>query len=267
MDRHPPLQSNFMDTAPLPASTFILTNRLYSKDDISLASLIPDRRYANQDALIGIAVKEGLDFSVSVDKGFSEFVRMQANTDSIFRKTISRLFLTPSAKVVGSDMQVLAEESRVYMLRQPKAVFQQLCSHETVKQWLQEYYSNNGYVHFVVGYRTVLNAQLVAKDMGTAVNRRLPVGIGDRSRYSTTGERIYAICFRKVTIKRFGNVNAEILDSTSQWKVFSDDRRAGVEADEVIEADIEEDDEVGESNLGVFSSEIGDELWTGFLRK
>ncbi|KAF3930042.1 hypothetical protein ABW19_dt0202579 [Dactylella cylindrospora] len=244
----------------LPPPVFILTSQLYSKEDISLASIIPDLRYPNQDALMGTQLKEGSDFSVTLDKNFSDLMSTKAKSNSAFRKTIGRLFVSPSVTEVR-EIQVFAEESRVYLTRQPRALFKQLCKISDVRDWLYSFCVSEESVYFIVGYRTLLNARFVGKGITTTISTGSKNDV-----YQTTGERIYALCFRRINSKliKKGNMNSEILESTNHWKVLTEDRAAGDE-DEYISAELDKAPELGDEDLGVFPFGGGEEVWMNVL--
>ncbi|KAK6524476.1 hypothetical protein TWF281_011384 [Arthrobotrys megalospora] len=247
-----------------PSPAFILTNRFHLKGSISLASIIPDRRYPNQDALKGdICLEEGRDFSICIDKNFSDFVDSRAKSDSKFKNAIGKLFLSPSVKGIEGDIQVFSEESRVYTLLQPRTVFKRLCSSQNAKAWLGDACTGKKPVFFVVGYRTLLNAKFVGKEIKSPRNRRLPPGIGEATRYNTNGERIYAICYRRVNFEQIKKGDGEILNSTNEWRVFSRHRGTNAEESQVVAADINDQDEIGSNDFGIFPSQFGTELWTG----
>ncbi|KAK6356068.1 hypothetical protein TWF718_000442 [Orbilia javanica] len=257
-------QMGLIDPPPLPSPAFILTNRFYPKNSISLGSIVPDRRYPNQDALTAeICLEEGSDFSLSIDKNFSDFVDTRAKSDSVFKQAIIKLFLLPLVKGVEGDIQVFSEESCVYLLQQPRELFKRLCDLPNVKSWLEDACVGKRPVYFIVGYRTVLNARFVAKEIKPPRSRRLPPGVGQTTRYNTTGERIYAICYRKVKFENLKKGRGEILDSTNEWRMFSHHRDAGTEEDQIVVVDISSEDEKGKSSFGIFPSQIGAELWTG----
>ncbi|RVD89554.1 uncharacterized protein DFL_000557 [Arthrobotrys flagrans] len=240
----------------LPSSVFELASRLYAKEDISLASLIPDRRYPNQDALAELQLEEWRDYSISVDRNFSDFVKSNAKSNSGFKRAISRIFLSPAVKEVGGDVQILAEESRVYMMRQPRNVFKQLSTLPSVREWLADYYLNSEEdVYFIVGYRTLVNAQFVGADLKVdrkARQNRSHPGARENYRYETTGERIYAICSRRVNITTLRNGDIGMLDSTNCWKTFTEDRGLNMDMeDEIISVELEEEDGLEEDAFGI----------------
>ncbi|KAF3221167.1 hypothetical protein TWF106_006492 [Orbilia oligospora] len=174
-----------------PSPTFILTNRFYLKDSISLESIIPDRRYPNQDALAAdIRLKKGRDFSISVDRSFCDFINTRANSDLGLKKAIGKIFVSSLIKGFEGDIRVTSEESRVYTLLQPRELFKKLCGSSSVKCWLLEASAGKKPVYFIVGYRTLLNAQFVGKEINSSPSRRLPPGVREATRYKTTGERV-----------------------------------------------------------------------------
>ncbi|KAF3140311.1 hypothetical protein TWF703_003184 [Orbilia oligospora] len=257
LSRRPTIALENINMDALPSSVFELASRLYAKEDISLASLIPDRRYPNQDALAEIQLEEWKDYSMSIDRNFSDFVKSNAKSNSGFKRALSKIFLSPTVKEVGGDVQILAEESRVYMMRQPREIFKQLSGRQSVRDWLTDYYMNSDEdIYFIVGYRTLVNAQFVATDLKvnqkTRHSRSHP-GPRENYRYETTGERIYAICFRRVSIISLRNgTPGSMLDSTNYWKTFTEDRGIDMDTEEeILSADLEEEDDLEEEAFGI----------------
>src|SRR5438045_4731376 len=64
----------------------------------------------------------------------------------------------------SDGIRVSADHARIYMLRQPKIMFEKLCKEETVQKWLQQNYINKQKIYFTIGYRTLLNAKLFQKE-------------------------------------------------------------------------------------------------------
>ena len=74
----------------MSSSTFILTSAHYAKEDVPLASLVPDIRYPNQDALTKIEVRELDDYSGNIDKEFQ--LPQNFESKSFFKAAIAGIF-------------------------------------------------------------------------------------------------------------------------------------------------------------------------------
>ncbi|GFF94816.1 hypothetical protein IFM61392_09452 [Aspergillus lentulus] len=224
-----------------PSLTFIATNNLHAREDVPLASMVPDRRCPNQDALVPIIVN-GEDFSLSVDSQFSQALSIQTATQSLVKRQLARLFSKSNDKDI-ENYQVSANESRLYLLRQPNGIFRRICGLDHAKEWLQECYEYGQDVYFVVGYRTLLNACLIPQ--------RLNVNT-EKNHYQMLGERIYAICYRKITVKRLKGKISPNLDSGNCWRLFLENNR-GSGKETVMEALLESEgisvDDGGEYSL------------------
>ncbi|KAJ5481351.1 hypothetical protein N7475_000163 [Penicillium sp. IBT 31633x] len=231
-----------------PPSKFVATNDLHAREDVSLASMIPDRRCPNQDAFISIELNEEEDVSLSVDSQFSQVLSIQTATQSIIKRQLARLFSQLNDKGI-ENYQVSANESRLYFLRQPNAIFRRICGLDHARDWLQECYEYGQDVYFVVGYRTVLNAYLIPQRLD--INTETP-------QYQVSGERIYAICYRKITVKRSKGKLAPNLRSGNCWRIFSDNNR-GSGKEKVMEVLLESEDistGVGEDSLVELEEEV-----------
>ncbi|EPS45333.1 hypothetical protein H072_698 [Dactylellina haptotyla CBS 200.50] len=268
-----------LNAPALPSKTFMIMNRLYPKEDISLASFITDRRYPDQDALIvastpnqtldkmaEITLEDGRDFSVTADKNFSEFIAIQTKSNASLKKAFSKLFLLPMFEVDG-DMQVFAEESRMYTLRQPQTLFKRIYENPSTRSRLQSFCAKNKKIHFVVGFRTLINARFIGKETRSPQFSRLPPQMLGNPLYQTTGERVYAICYRKVNLKKLSSGDGA-LSADSDWKGFWDATRGHDNEDNRVEGfsvEIDEENEelVSSSDAWNFPSENGDEQWVG----
>lgn len=139
------------------------------------------------------------------------------------------------------SLEVQTDEARIYTLLQPDAIFEELCAREETKDWLLQRYRDNEKPLFVVGYRTLLNAKVMRNPhvqssiMGKI--QTLPVLVAGPSDHDTSrieasashnygsngmlqylaeGERIFAICYRKINFK----FHKQALDASLQRKSF-----------------------------------------------
>ncbi|KAH6983624.1 hypothetical protein BKA56DRAFT_482926 [Ilyonectria sp. MPI-CAGE-AT-0026] len=251
----------------MAASTFILTSTPPSIDEVRLGSLVPDIRNPEQDALTPVQVEEFKDFQTKVDKNFAGHI--SAGSDSFLCATLSRLFSVALGANSNESFKVSAQEARMYTLSQPRTLFRRICESPKAKEWLEEGYLDKQDTFLVVGYRTLLNARLVRHDQrasNAAVEAHLPAGalagvdptpsgaldagvaLGHGSHHDThadfrtTGERIYAICYRKVAFKFLKGPESVHLKSTNVWKPFARTRTTQVSEEGLIEADAEEED-------------------------
>ncbi|KAK4960804.1 hypothetical protein LTR66_012869, partial [Elasticomyces elasticus] len=270
----------------MPSSTFVFTSAPSAKEDVLLASLIPDKRYPGEDALAVLRLDEEKDVTVRVDKNFKG--RMDTGSDSFFKAMVTRLFSMSWESETNSNFQVSADEGRIYALRQPKALFKQLCTLAKVRKWLQEGYLDKQDTYFVIGYRTLLNAKLIRQDQHSSkvsAQGQVPIGAaggvdptpeggmnvevagghgqtaGGEGEFETLGERIYAICYRKVDLKFFEGVDSAFLKSGNHWKSFSKTRGNASAEDETLEADIEDEDYRGDGVSGIFAVDDGEEIF------
>jgi hypothetical protein len=72
--------------------------------------------------------------------------------------------------------------------------------------------------------------------------------IGEKGDFRTVGERIYAICYRKVVLKFLKDIRelTPSLKPGNHWTFFSQKFRGQPQQGEVVEANIEEEDYDGE---------------------
>jgi len=158
----------------------------------------------------------------------------------------------------------------------PQLMFEKLCKEETVKIWREKKFKRNPKVHFIVGYRTLLDAKFYQKDQHNAEisgRARAPIGaavdltprseldweVGEGQEMTASGEAgfeadgecIFATCCYRVGFKFHKDI-----DSASPCATKS--RGKGPE-EEVVEVGTEgEDDGEGDfAHMPRFTTEEG----------
>lgn len=255
---------------------FILTTSPFGKDDIPLGSFVPDRSTPSTDAIQPYEIPDE-DIAKTSDKNFDGTIRTQS--ESWFQLVITRFlsFVLQSEK--STTFHVTADEGFIYMLRQPKEIFKQCLSADGVKEWLEDNYDDQQDIYFVIGYRTFVNAKLYRERNKTSEasgKTEVPVSeaVGDptgsvnaslsgghksleevKGGTETTGERIYAICFRKVRItKEKKELKASL--KSSQWQPFATTRGKDGNSDIILEAALDGTGELG--NFEIMRGDLGD---------
>lgn len=255
--------------------TYIFTTTPYAKEEIPLGSLVPDIRYPNEDIIkVSVAQK---DFSTVIDKDFRGVVEEESQsilqgTIAAVWKTICSIFWQIESKC---NFQISAEEARLYSLAQPKAVFEKLCESDHVRKFLQDCHKERVKPVFVIGYRTLVDAKLVQIDRNVsttsgsgqvngdgvgnvsddAARARIDIGRevkdGGSLEFQASGERIFAINYRKVDIKvRSSDLVPSLERQTpTSWLIFSKTRGRPDREAEVIQVSLDDVDYVGESDV------------------
>lgn len=212
---------------------------------------------------------------MTVDRNFETTIRDQRHIGAgvLLAKFLSLVWKNHH----DSSFHVDAEQGTTYMLKQPKAIFNNILGEKEVRPWLEGVYQDFAQPEawFVVGIRTFLNARLVRENN----DERAAGGAGSASvvatgpasvlpgplRYEaeagrrvegqakgaieTTGERIYAICYRKVSMKvirRSINVDTAQLDQKrgNIWKLFNPTMGTNKRPDEFMEVILGDDEEL-----------------------
>lgn len=232
--------SNSITMESQQSSTFIFTSTPYAREDIPLAGLVPDKRYPHQDVFSVLEVEEGKDFSVRIDKLFNQ--KISGESKSFFRRTIMNIFSASADGKTKNSIQVSSAEGRIYELRQPKALFDMLCTWEEVQKWLEDTYISGEDVYFIVGYRTLINGILGLQEPRSA-------SFSKSLNIETLGERIYAICYRKIGFKFLKGASTAFLKPGNRWKPFFSSRGSDVDVDQIIEAGIEDEEDEEENSI------------------
>ncbi|PGH09863.1 hypothetical protein AJ79_05589 [Helicocarpus griseus UAMH5409] len=264
------------------SSHLVLPRRFLSAEVIQLASLVPNLKELDLDALEPPIRLGPADFTVDTREDYYAFLQSQA--DSKVQALLSRFLRLSSERMNGTDTQIAAQSGRIYTLRKPAVLFKQLCKEDAVREWLQEQIQDGMDVYFVIGLHTLINGSTeegihltsqhsgqvtaplgdVASGLSVNVKKPLDAGLefarGKNSQsayhYVAPGERICSIRLKKVVFRYWEPHNADNarLNKNSFWKTVSNNR--GDEYAEVVEAWLEGMNEEDGLTSG---TDIGDE--------
>jgi hypothetical protein len=237
-------------------------------DDVHLGSLVPNINYPHQDALIARAATAS-DYTARKRKLVT--TRLDSKKSHSLTAYLTKLLSVEHGGAGEKHLDLSALEGVVYELRQPKKWFQELCAMPEVRMWLEAGINEGLESYFITGIRTLKDARVERRGQASArtkVEGKAPIGeamgvprpVGDKaeagiSASHTTesekvdvgemeGERIYAVCFRRVKYKWYkkSSVDSAFLESTNTWVPISDDTRGDEE--KLLEVDIFDVDEV-----------------------
>lgn len=278
-------------------STYILTSVPYNLDDIRLGSLIPDIRQPHSDAFfVDTTSPSSGPLDVSTRTDHNPKVGLKTSERSWFDAHLSQLINASYDRGSEHEVQIAASEGHIYELRSPRTLFKTLIARIDVREWLQENILAGDKSYMVVGYRTFSDASATHQaqtsreaaahvtlpvtdavtgipGVGQALGGGLDVGAGAGQTATSTGnqeatfpgERIYAICYRRVKLGFTRNVGNARLESVNQWIMYPDTRAsASTDAQgEIVDANVddEDDDESLEEELALTASGVaGDEV-------
>jgi hypothetical protein len=266
------------------AGRYALTEVPYTLDDVSLGSLVPSIDRPHQDT-IGPArrLRYLTDYKWRGQSNLN-LVQREQSQRSISAK-LARFLGFGLAGNIGdaqsNQIQLRSREGRMYELVQPKQLFLKLVARPDTREWLENAWDASEDVHYVVGYLTLFDATEVdahsaistiqggvdrhtepqiirGPNQGLSVSRGAAAGISasdtvhsyEQGSSEAPGERIYAICFRKVRfdwfssrVERTGKLekdNCWIVTSMRGSDGDSDGESEGLDAIEInFEEDIE----------------------------
>jgi hypothetical protein len=240
--------------------TNVLTLSPYNKCDVPLGGIVVDARCPHADS-IG-ETTSGEHVSVASDTNFTGNARkgLRASVPWLASMIVS-IFWEAEWE---HSLEVQTDEARIYTLLQPEAIFEELCAREQTQKWLYKRYKNSEKPLFVVGYRTLLNAKVVRNSHNqssmTGKIQISPVFVSGPSGHDASeveasashhygskrtldfvaqGERIFAICYRKIKFKFHTQVVAASLQRKNFWKPSST-RGNTLESETVMEALLED---------------------------
>lgn len=250
---------------------YILSGIPYNLDDIPLGSLVPKKSQPNQDAYIPateLRQPDDFDWRNQENSDFSLDKRDEASINAWLTQFLE---LRGSSTTENRD-RLWSKEDRIYDLKQPRQLFISLCKDQAARQWLEARYNSRESVYMVVGYRTFRDARSIQEDetartvsgkgnvpVGQMAGHGVPadggaldVKLGARAAqwrrtaqsFCIKGERIFAICFRKVRYDWFsaGNVDRAQLTADNQWVVAL--RSIVKDAAQVMEVTLEDESDV-----------------------
>ncbi|KAH8748296.1 hypothetical protein F5882DRAFT_490440 [Hyaloscypha sp. PMI_1271] len=253
----------------MPPRKLLLLKYPLNFKDIEIGSLITDYRYPHQDAMVGKAgaIDPQKHCTVSECDNLTEVLKTSTESSVIaWFKNLLSLSVSSSGH---NSLELVADRSTTYELRNPRARLAELVAVADVQRWIEEQLGQESDVFMVVGATTAVNRRAERSQehkvslsqtshVPTGDNTVVESGTGVRSRtehtqstnkgvaFSTPGERVFAVSVRKVHFNEADRTSYK-MDATSKWFPISDNRgSAKDEADEIIEASLNEvDDDCG----------------------
>lgn len=242
----------------------ILGHAFFSQEDVQLASLIPNIKDIELDALETVLPLESSDYTVR--KVEDNLAILRGQTDDKVQAFLTHLIKWTSHRSSRAGLNLAAQAGRIYTLRKPTEWFQRLCENDQVRKWLQEQIEDGCKVHFVVGIHTLFDTstseglELASEHAGGmsvsaghvsglplhgAMNAGVSAGASSSRatvhRCTVPGEQIFAVRLMRVRFRSWApDVSKAHLGKNSYWKMASDNRSFGDDSEEVIEVFLEE---------------------------
>lgn len=284
--------------SPSP-QTFILTSSPYTLSQITLASFVPNIKQPHQDAKRPYVPKES-DYTVQSDSLFEGSIDTSSKS---FLEILATKFASFSASREKTDvLRILSESGRIYSLNNPDEVFESVLfgsgsdsekgAGGEMQRWLERCRVKRQSPGFVTGFRTFVDASVVREEerkAGVSGGVEVPIGsaVGDfagltdlqvrlgreqgkgvRTSASMPGERVYAICYRRIKIRELwgGKKETAELEGKNRWKSVEGLGRGGEEDEIFVVAGLEGEKEVerryevkgGDGEASVIFGELGE---------
>ncbi|ERF75315.1 hypothetical protein EPUS_00107 [Endocarpon pusillum Z07020] len=240
----------------MSSPAFILTKSPVNLDDIPLGSFVPDRSTPSTDLLKPgnrvTAEHRRASYDANLDISFNN------KSESWFQILLTEILKVTFKVERSKQFRATAEGGYIYMLHQPIEIFETLVADGNNAKLYRENRkggrsSAQAQPHIVPPTGVVAGGPNVGVAGG---HEHMQEVHGD---VKTCGERIYAICYRKVQIKTpisfcgFGGGDAKVtLRAGDKWKVSDRSleppsgkiRSRGLASDEIIEATMEDTDDI-----------------------
>lgn len=250
------------------STRYALTSIPYTLKDVHLGSLIPSINRPNQDTFgPGRRLREGVDYKWRDEKN-PEF-KLEEEGKGFVKADMTKFLRFWGEKTNSQNTTLTATEGRIYELVKPKTLFNSLIAPKLGKDWLNQAHDEGEDVHFVVGYRTYVDASKkdeVTQDTKAGGAAEAPVGEaagdptvatppgstlnpkveGEVSKHThkegssdLPGERIFAICLRRVRFDWFKSKDNKParLEKNNCWVVTS---FRGTDGPDAVEVDLED---------------------------
>lgn len=216
----------------------------------------------------------------------------QNMTDKSFTAVLTRLMSASRARRNKAYTQVTTDRVTTYQLGNSGSWFKSAIKTETAREWIKESIDQGDDIYVVVGYHTMLDAQVVegaADAMESSGQLRLPVTevalaatgvmvpLGDiadpgvagnnlkkqgiQRQFVADGEQICAVQYRKVRFKWFSsrNLDAALLEKDTRWKMSWNIRGQEIGTNDVVEVDLHDELEI-EGDREKYTSETEGEF-------
>ncbi|QKX64819.1 uncharacterized protein TRUGW13939_11995 [Talaromyces rugulosus] len=268
-------------------STFILTSSPFVPSQIALASFVPNIRHPHQDAKKPYAVT-AVDYTSQPDDDFDGLINTGSKSFlSIFATRLAGLSLQSDQ---SSMLHVTAKKGNIYSLNSPNSLFEDIVSGhdqgEDMQKWFELCKRRGIKPRFVVAYRTFVDARVsrdhhratdvsgtgtvpistLQGDMSAMADIRLQAGhrtnTDAKGDMKTPGERVYAVCYRKVSISRHQGRLAPLLEQTNKWEPFAAAR--GEPEEEYFQADLFDGDDADGCDIHEFETHEGRKICFGY---
>jgi hypothetical protein len=249
----------------------VFTTVPFTLQQVQLGSLVSNVRQPHQDAL---------HCPRPLERNRDWFERDQVNYEghlhtrfvSRFRACLTQLFAVWRSHTRTDGLQLSAIKGNVYELSAPETLFEGLCGVKAVRAYLERNIEKGRDTYFIID-ATALKEDQDSSHMGGQAH--IPVAAltgapipppldqaadlemsteqeketAKEEAWTTPGERIFAICYRRVGYKWYesSNVDKGVLESTNRWRIVTDNKGAGDDDDdddEDVEADLTSSDEL-----------------------
>ncbi|KAJ9271591.1 hypothetical protein DTO212C5_2383 [Paecilomyces variotii] len=272
------------------APRLALGHCFFSHDDVELASLIPNIRDPELDAMENPYPLQRSDYTVKRVHDYSALLRTQRTRKG--EAVLSKVVKFTSKKTRLSNMHLEARTGYIYTLRKPSVWFRRLCEDKIIRHWLQEQIEDGNVVHFVVGLHTLFDAATSSNaNLAMQHSGELTMPVSDAGGWSNLshagdfslsggqwynkdsqnackapGEQIFAIRVKKVKFRFWDTHDVENvrLGKNSYWKMASDNRSATEDDSEIVEAFLDkaekaESDSEDDEKSDKFSGRLSDD--------
>ncbi|OCK73528.1 hypothetical protein K432DRAFT_410619 [Lepidopterella palustris CBS 459.81] len=243
-------------------STFVIQDPVVPLGNLRLGRLVLDIHNAHQD-FIDPECNEEPQYTVSTHDHFKRII--DSSEGSMIANSLSTLVSFARNRETTNTKSLIAPKASTYSMLNSGSWFRQVCKLPQARTWMQEAIANGEDIYLIVGYKTVLDAEIVEKTVaktdgkvqGTGKTGFDVLGISsdgttatlgqnqnsiDEHTSSATGEQVYAVQFRKVQFKWFsgGSIENSFLEKGNRWKVYSATRGPATGDVEILEAELDE---------------------------
>jgi hypothetical protein len=203
-----------------------------------------------------------------------QFISSQQTAGSAgLGSSLSSLLSLALSQRAKREVKVTAEAVKTYTLDNVTKWFREATSLDETKEWLERTFDEGEDIFFIIGFRTILNAQISEEIMsGHSISGKVQMPIsaalasagifvplqnidpsigghhqstdGVRARFIAPGENVCALQYLKLRQSFFSSsqLDKSKLSRNPRWNVYDKTRNSPAGVDDIIEVDLEGDD-------------------------
>ncbi|KAF2496709.1 hypothetical protein BU16DRAFT_339911 [Lophium mytilinum] len=247
--------------------------------EVPIGSFVVDLAYPHQDAMKGD--KEEIDLNKDCTKSVSEGPahQLEASATTTVWASFQKILGLSVSAASSSSSRIVADQTVLYELRNPKARLTDLVDDEKVRQWIQSEIEGGEDIYLITGFQTATNQRVQHSDnqkLSGSQSTNIPIGnnalqagqgvsyeqlASKQDSYKAPEERVFAIRARRVIVREIKAIEVDQstgydykLERNVRFRMLSDNRTSGDDgvSEQIVEVVLEDED----TDFGASLSEV-----------